>query len=186
MLELFYPVKPLKVNQAFGIFNPAYEKFGFNRHNGIDYATTHRQPVYSMCDGVVTEVKNYPSGAGKAVRVRTLSPVEAEGVNRYAEFMYMHADEVKVVEGQKVKAGDLLTFADNTGFSTGTHLHISAYFVDPAKQTAFNKLKVGDETTDYCFDFSKYYNGYYAADATKVFGIFNQIISLLKAQIYGK
>ena len=119
------PVKPLGVNQAFGVYNPAYQQFGFTKHNGIDMWTWSGQPAYAMCDGYVLAVGEN-SGAGKFVIIRTTEPVEAEGFTGLVAFHYLHAKEIKVKKGQMVKAGDLVMLCDNTGFSTGEHLHVSA------------------------------------------------------------
>lgn len=179
-LELFYPAKPYKVVQAFGILNPAYKQFGYDHHNGIDFAVDADGIVRAMCDGVVVEVKDYPNGAGKAVRYRTLAPVQAEGTTGVVEFMYMHAESQLVTLGQQVKAGDAIIVADNTGFSTGPHTHISAYFVDPNAPIGNHKLPIGSPDSDYCFDHSRYFNGYYADDAQKVFTTLWTIIHMLQ------
>jgi murein DD-endopeptidase MepM/ murein hydrolase activator NlpD len=179
-LELFYPAKPYNVTQVFGIYNPAYLQFGYDHHNGIDFAVDTDGIVRAMCDGVVVEVKDYPTGAGKAVRYRTIEKVEAEGTTGYVEFMYMHAEKQLVTVGQILKAGDPVIIADNTGFSTGPHTHISAYFVDPSAPIGNHKLAIGDKNSDYCFDFSKYYNGYYADDAQKVFTMLYAVLHLLQ------
>jgi len=44
-LELFYPAKPYKITQAFGINNPSYLQFGFSQHNGIDIAVIREQII---------------------------------------------------------------------------------------------------------------------------------------------
>jgi murein DD-endopeptidase MepM/ murein hydrolase activator NlpD len=174
-LELFYPVKPLITTQAFGIFNPAYKQFDFSYHNGWDYATTHGQIAYAMCDGIVTDVGEN-GGAGKYVRYKTAEAVEAEGALEVVEFMYMHAEKQLVKKGQYVKAGDPLIVCDNTGFSTGPHLHISAYFINPAGK----KIRGRFAKTDYCIDFSKYYNRYFAVDAQKIFSIYYFSLFIIK------
>lgn len=173
-LELFYPIKPLRINQVFGIQNLTYMRFGFPKHNGIDYATEPKQIAYAMCDGYVYDT-GFNDGAGFYVRMATREKVEAEGRTEIVAFMYMHAESILVKKGQEVRAGDPLIVCDNTGFSTGRHLHISAYFIGAGDM----KLAVGDAKTDYCFDFSRYYNGYFAADAQKVFAILYQIKALL-------
>lgn len=173
-LELFFPAKPYAVTQAFGISNPSYQQFGFSKHNGIDFKVDADGIVRAMCDGEVYET-GFNSGAGNFVRYKT-SQVEAEGKIGTVGFMYMHAKEILVTKGQKIVAGDALIVADNTGFSTGPHTHISAYFIDELNQ----KIR-GNPEVDHCFDFSPYYNGYHADDATKIFGILKKIITLLSS-----
>lgn len=176
-LALFHPVKPLRVNQAHGIFNPAYKQFGFTEHNGVDYATEDGQIAYAMCEGIVTDV-GYNKGAGNYVRYKTEVPVDAENQIGVVEFMYMHADHALVERGQYVKVGTPLIVCDNTGFSTGRHLHISAYFIGANGL----KKRLGRSETDWCFDFSKYYNGMFAGDAYTILGILQRIVALLKKQ----
>ncbi len=173
-LSLFYPAKPYNITQAFGILNPSYNQFGFTKHNGIDFTVDTDGIVNAMCDGVVYEV-GYNAGAGNFVRYKTNVPVEAEGKTGYVAFMYMHAEKQLVKTGDQILAGDELIVADNTGFSTGPHTHISAYFID----NKTNIKLVGDPQTDHCFDFAKYYNGKYAADIKE--GLVNKIKLLQKA-----
>lgn len=177
-LELYFPAKPYRITQAFGILNPSYNQFGFSRHNGIDFAVDTDKIVRAMCDGEVYDV-GFNNGAGNYVRYKT-GLVEAEGKTGNVGFMYMHAEKCLVKKGDIVKAGDPIIIADNTGFSTGPHTHISAYFVNELNE----KLPLNPET-DHCFDFSKYYNGYFADDSQKVLTIFKQIINLLTKKIWG-
>ncbi len=175
-LSLYYPARPYIVTQGFGILNPSYEQFGFSKHNGIDIAIDEDGVVRAMCDGVVIDV-GFNSGAGNYVKYRTNDPIEAEGRIGYVQFMYMHADHQLVSIGQKIEAGTALIVADNTGFSTGPHTHISAYFVNEAGI----KEPVGDPASDYCFDHSKYFNGSFSDDL--VVAIQLELIAALKQLI---
>lgn len=177
-LEVFLPVKPLITTQAFGIFNPAYKPFGFTKHNGVDMLVNDGQPAYAPMDCIVIET-GYNSGAGNYVKIKTLEPVEAEGTTAVVCLMFMHGKEIKVARGEHLKAGDLLMLCDNTGFSTGHHLHVSAFFID----SEYRKMQVGSVDTDWCFDWSKYCNWFYAVDAQKVFAIYYKIINALKLWI---
>lgn len=174
-LEVFLPVKPLVVTQAFGIYNPVYKQFGFTKHNGVDMAVSDGQPAYAPMDCIVIET-GFNSGAGRYVKVNTLEPVQAEGKTGIVCLTFMHGKEIKVTKGQQLKAGDLLMYCDNTGFSTGHHLHVSAFFIDPGGY----KMQIGDVDSDYCFDWSKYCNWFYAVDAQKVFAIYYKMIGVLK------
>lgn len=71
----------------------------------------------AVADGVVDYVRSEDtSGYGFYVRV-----------NHDGRFKtwYAHLLSVSVVVGQFVRAGDLLGLADNTGNSTGSHLHLT-------------------------------------------------------------
>lgn len=172
-LELFYPAKPYNITQAFGIKNPSYEQFGFSKHNGIDFAVDTDGIVRAMCDGVVYEVGSNPD-AGNFVRYKTRTPVFAEGKKGTVAFMYMHAKNQLVQVGDLITAGDALIVADNTGFSTGPHTHISAYFVNDS-----NVKLDGDPSVNSCFDHSKYFNGFYSDDVGKVTVILKSLVSSL-------
>src|SRR3990167_3590356 len=114
MIELFYPLKPHSVNQAFGRNNvPYYAQSGLKGHTGLDLKAYHGQPIYASCGGVC-----YPQvddHGGNGVLIRT---------SEY-QFVYWHLieDDAVVHTGQVVKVGDLIGYADNTGRSTGDHLH---------------------------------------------------------------
>lgn len=177
-LELFYPLKPLWVNQAFGIYNLAYKQFGFTEHNGWDYAISEGQIAYAMCDGEVTEV-GFNESAGNYVKYTTREKVWVEGKLERVCFMYMHGKKPLVIKGQLVKAGDLIQVCNNTGFSTGNHLHISGFMVDDEGY----KIRQGRKETDWCFDFSQYYNRFFAVDAQKLFSLYHNLIALLQMQL---
>lgn len=175
-LSVFLPAKPLIVTQAFGIFNPAYERFGFTCHNGIDMAIHDGQEAYAMLDGVVSEVGEN-DGAGKYLKIRTVGPVELANDSGVVCFMYMHGKEILVKQGQEVRAGDLVMRCDNTGFSTGHHLHISAFLVDSNGR----KVRRGNPATDYCFDWYPYCNRFYAEDKKTLLALYMRVVELLRA-----
>lgn len=177
--DLFYPVKPAGVNQKFGNVMPVYTGMGLKGHNGIDFQAFHGQPVYAAHDGIC-----YPeidSSGGNGVVIRTLQPYDYQGGQAYFKTIYWHlmkADAV-VKTGQKVKAGDLIGYADNTGTSTGDHLHFGL------KPQQWNEndwdwynLNQNDGYLG-AIDPAPYFNGYYAEYAQKVLTALGQIITLL-------
>lgn len=156
-LELYKPAKPYIITQAWGIYNPAYKQFGFERHNGVDFAVDADGIVKAMCEGTVIDV-GFNSGAGNYVKYMT-DLVECEGEECYVLFMYMHAEKNLCEVGQKVIAGTPLMKAGNTGFSTGPHTHISACRLGKDKVT-----RLDNDYANRTFDFTKYYNGKFADD----------------------
>lgn len=178
--EIYYPVKPRWVNQSFGHIMPVYTSLGLAGHNGIDFMADHGQPVYAAHDGTC-----YPEidvNGGNGVVIRTDETYDYNGQKVHFKSIYWHlmqADAV-VKTGQKVKAGDLIGYADSTGLSTGDHLHFA---IKPQawNETDWTWYNV-EQTNGYfgAIDPQQYFNGFYAQDAVKVVSLLTQVIALLK------
>lgn len=180
-LELWYPVKPYIVTQPFGVNKSLYSKYGIEGHNGIDLVATHGQLVFASHDGEVTYA-GVDGAEGWGVVLRTLEPVEYNGGKAYIKSVYWHLiKDIPVKAGQKVKTGDLIGYADNTGASTGDHLHFA---IKPQAKgendwTFFNvEQKNGFNGA---VDPTPYFNNYFAQDSQTVLSIYYRIISLLKS-----
>ncbi len=123
ILKLAHPLKAFYINQVFGTPDPKYSGLGLKGHNGLDFMALHGTPVYASHDGIC-----YPGidgSGGNGVVIRTLEEFDYEGGKAFFKTIYWHfmqADAV-VKTGQKVLEGDLIGYADNTGMSTGDHLH---------------------------------------------------------------
>lgn len=129
------PVKRPFVTQVFGVNGEYYRKNGINvnGHNGQDYVAPHGEPILATHDGTVT----YAGGEAKegvGVVVTTDQKYEYEGKETFFKSIYWHLclptchegkHKIPVAFGQKVKKGDVIGYANNTGFSTGDHLHFS-------------------------------------------------------------
>src|SRR6185312_491101 len=128
-LSLSLPVTPYHVNQPFGVNYFTYHQFGLDGHNGLDLQAYHGQPVYASHDGTVTIEVDAHQGHG--VVLLSDQQYDYNGSQCYFKTIYWHLCDTDkepnypypVKDGQKVKRGDLIGYADNTGFSTGDHLH---------------------------------------------------------------
>ena len=91
-----------------------YKNFPGGIHPGVDFGT-HRinLPVVATVDGEIVRAK-LDGGWGNHVEL-----LGADGWNR----QYAHLSAMKVVVGQKVKAGDELGKVGTTGSSSAIHLH---------------------------------------------------------------
>jgi murein DD-endopeptidase MepM/ murein hydrolase activator NlpD len=155
-LRLYYPVRPHAVNQAFGANNPCvehfgkrnqnvipshedgtcpigseklYPKFGMTGHNGIDLQADE-QPVYAACDGTVIEVQKVPA-RGLGIGILTDEPVQLnEHGTHFAKLRYWHLKRIDVAVGQRVIEGDQIGITNNTGYSSGNHLHFELQPID--------------------------------------------------------
>jgi hypothetical protein len=100
------------ITQRFGVNPAAYAQFGMKGHNGIDYALPTGTPVVAAISGTV-QVLSDPPGFGNYVTV----------TNGQYKTIYAHLQRATVNSGQQVTAGQQIGISDNTGNSTGPHLH---------------------------------------------------------------
>lgn len=84
-----------------------------NEHQGVDLNAGLRDNIVAAESGVVIKAGN-GRGYGKMVRIKH---------SRGFETVYAHMMRIKVKEGQRVRKGQVIGRAGNTGTSTGVHLH---------------------------------------------------------------
>jgi murein DD-endopeptidase MepM/ murein hydrolase activator NlpD len=82
-------------------------------HYGVDLACAYGTPIHAAADGTVV-LAQYYGGFGFCIMID-----HGGGVLT----IYGHASSLKAKVGDKVKAGDVVSYVGSTGFSTGDHLH---------------------------------------------------------------
>jgi len=97
------PVVPLYISGY--IFRPG--------HWATDFGLVNGQPVFASHDGTVETVGWQPTGLGLYVTVR--------GTDWWT--LYAHCQASNVSQGQVVSTGQAIAEGDDTGLSTGPHLH---------------------------------------------------------------
>ncbi len=200
-LELFYPVKPYQVNQVFG-GNPDYyarfhDRFGNPEkgHMGIDLQAPHGTPVYAACDGMAHFEKDDHGGEGMIIHTDTLEYKGNQATYNVINWHLCGDTDPKYpspikTDGNsyRVKAGDLIGYADNTGApfeSSGDHLHFGLCPFD----LSGNAIEAHNGFNG-CIDPAPYFNSYYAVDAQAVItnletqvSVYQKIVNLLKGLI---
>jgi len=145
---LYYPIKPIRINQAFGQnLSPLYKQQGLLGHPGIDFTAYHGQPVYAAHDGVCYPAIDNHGGNG----------ITLVGTIFTTIYWHLIDDNAVVQTGQSVKAGDLLGQADNTGQSTGDHLHFGLVMPNSPDYNTLNGYQGRIDPTPF-------FNGLYAQD----------------------
>ena len=117
-MKLQLPLSDIQVTQPFGAnYVDFYKKLGYKGHNGIDFRAKNGCKVYAAHDGIIDWAGE---DAGFGIYISIVSSRDGSGIRT----RYGHLKEVKVKHNEKVKAGDLIGLADNTGrYTTGDHLH---------------------------------------------------------------
>jgi len=123
------PLKTMRLSQAFGLDfrredgkwfykdmkDQAGNPLGLKGHDGWDLVCPSGSEVYAVSDGYVETEKSSGYGVTCRLFINTTADVQLEVV-------YGHLKEA--VKTGPVKAGDLIALSDNTGNSTGNHLHL--------------------------------------------------------------
>lgn len=106
------------------IINP-YAQFGILGHNGIDYGMPTGEEVLASHAGTVLEVADEGrAGYGRYVKIEN----DKEGS------LYAHLHNFAVKVGEQVQEGQVLGLSNNTGNSTGPHLHFG-YYLKPRNRS---------------------------------------------------
>lgn len=142
-----------------------YESIGMKAHNGIDMSTWHGEPVFHCAtyEGVMKIEKDRAGGIG--VDVISKEPVTVtfwhgsrkEVYNGHVKCRYWHLKAPVGYDGKVVKLGETIGLADNTGASSGDHLHFGIKKCDAQGRStepgngytgAFDPTPFMDMTTD--------------------------------------
>jgi len=115
-IKLITPVNG-PITQLFGVDPEFYKRFGFPGHNGIDYGIPNGTSIRAAAAGTVAMVAFENGGYGNYVKLS-----HVDGSKKYQTY-YAHLSSAAVSPGQVVEAGTAIGFSNNTGASTGPHLH---------------------------------------------------------------
>lgn len=120
--RLRWPTQFGTITQAFGANPQVYNKFGLPGHEGLDFVAPLGSEIYAVADGFVSDIRL--DGNSSPMQLPYGNQVRVQHDDGY-ETIYAHLDQVVVVRGQWVRAGELIALADDTGNSTGSHLHLT-------------------------------------------------------------
>jgi hypothetical protein len=110
--------------------NPAYyarynyDGVALKGHNGIDFLTPTGTLLYAADGGEVAQAGFEAGGFGNYILLR----------HSWGESIYAHLDSLGVTAGQVVARGQYIGVSDNSGGSTGAHLHF-AIRINPYQRT---------------------------------------------------
>jgi murein DD-endopeptidase MepM/ murein hydrolase activator NlpD len=114
------------ITQIFGV-NPAnYARFGLKGHNGIDFGMDNGTEIWSATNGVVLRAGDFTGTGwnGFGIMVEIWDDVQN------CACIYGHLQSVAVKAGDRVHARQPIGRSNNTGNSTGPHLHFGVCKTD--------------------------------------------------------
>lgn len=144
---LFAPLKQLDITQSFGenracidiatgtktitcdgLKPPKGYKSVYSQmkgHNGVDFRAKRATPIYCPFDGYVEEyVAEDTRGLGLGIVSNKKYYCNETGKKEYMKARVWHNLINLVKKGERVKVGQVIALVDNTGYSSGDHLHL--------------------------------------------------------------
>jgi murein DD-endopeptidase MepM/ murein hydrolase activator NlpD len=116
---IYRALKTNIITQLFGENkNPIYKTLGMLGHNGYDYSAKDSECIYWDTDGRGTVIETSIDSSGGLGVI-----VYSEDQEKYYKHRFWHLKKFECKTGQILESGDLIGLADNTGVSTGIHLH---------------------------------------------------------------
>lgn len=119
-MKLIYPLKREKyITQHYGENPEIYSKYkiggvALKGHEGIDLRAEMGTEVLACDEGFCQEVLDQgKTGYGKYIKI----------IHSWGESVYAHLQEFKIRQGDNVKQNQIIALSNNTGNSTGAHLH---------------------------------------------------------------
>ncbi len=119
-----------------GRLNQSYlygEVWGTSTHKGVDFSYGLGTDVYAIADGTVVDLEeNIANGTGNSfgnfvlIRhdERHWDRIEEQWGYVYSIYAHLSEDSVRYSEGDSVTAGTWIAEVDDTGWSSGHHLHL--------------------------------------------------------------
>lgn len=205
---IYLPVTPFHVNQNFGDNMPCvkdfglatqsivtgadnktcpvgydklYSHFGMSGHNGTDLMA-REQNLYAAMDGVVVEKQLVPArGLGLGILSNDILDLGLHG-KHYLKLRYWHLKTMYVEVGDTVKAGQLIGVTNNTGYSSGDHLHFEGQPMD--KDAGGHPVLAfpngGDGVIASAINIAPWFSTTYAKDVPQAISLTQSLVVLLQ------
>lgn len=124
-------IKPFReefrLTQGFGENPASYAKFGMKGHNGLDYGLPTGTQIVAPHGGKIIETSSDPTGYGNYIKIEN----DKEGS------VLAHLKSFQVRVGDMVSEGQPIGISNNTGNSTGPHLHWGYYLFPRNRQNGY-------------------------------------------------
>lgn len=121
-----WPLDNIVITQRFGKTNASKRLYVSGSHNGVDFGAKIGTPVKAVLSGTIMGTGDTDITCPRASFGRWVFIKHDNGLST----IYAHLSVISATQGQRVNTGDIIGYSGNTGYSTGPHLHVTAYASD--------------------------------------------------------
>ena len=118
-----WPTEYKKVTQFWAANPQNYIQFGLPGHEGVDMRAPLGSKIFAPADGYISDIHPVETTHNYGIFVRIAHADNYE--TTLAHFQSVHPDILAGGVGMRVRAGDVVGYADDTGNSYGSHLHLT-------------------------------------------------------------
>lgn len=123
MSDIVRSIEPFELTQEFGVNEPAYRRFGLAGHNGWDFRTKFPDTPLGKRDILASYNSRFWKQGNEGNDGFGLYFEVITQLKNTWKLTYAHCDSVgKFIEKNE---GEKMAVSDNTGNSTGAHLHLT-------------------------------------------------------------
>ncbi|MFT3910827.1 MAG: M23 family metallopeptidase [Ferruginibacter sp.] len=121
---------PFQKGKSFILYQGYNGNFSHQDANALDFTMPEGTEVLAARDGIVIKVvqNNTESCPNKDCMKYNNEIFVYHPDGTFATYAHIKYNGARVKPGDQVKAGDLIAYSGNTGWSSGPHLHFACYF----------------------------------------------------------
>lgn len=123
MSDIIRSIEPFELTQEFGVNEPAYRRFGLKGHNGWDFRTKFNDTPGGKRNILASWLSKFWKQGNEGNDGFGLYFEVIVQLKNTWKLTYAHCDSIFTFTEKK--EGEVMAISDNTGNSTGSHLHLT-------------------------------------------------------------
>jgi murein DD-endopeptidase MepM/ murein hydrolase activator NlpD len=120
---------PFEDKKEFLLSQGYFGQFSHKGKHSLDFTMPEGTPIYAARGGVIIDTKSDSDKGCPTEKCKEMANfvIIYHSDGSFGSYFHLKKNGVAVKKGQEVKAGELIGYSGNTGWSDGAHLHFEVY-----------------------------------------------------------